>query len=145
MERNRLSAGETLAAVRTSIEAHLTFLKAEIVQTEPVIQKHIRHHTALHTQLLLLCSIPGSGTATAAPPARCNQFHRVQDRTRGGGVCRGGPAPTPKWEQCAWTRTPLKTWVVTPPSRPVWSSSDGTSMSSWDADMGGRAPGAWEV
>ncbi len=66
MERNRLSAGETLAAVRGSIEAHLAYLMQEITQTERLIQEHIRQHTALHTQLLLLLSIPGIGPATAA-------------------------------------------------------------------------------
>ncbi len=66
MERNRLSAGETLAAVRASIEAHLNYLKQEIGQTERLIQQHIRQHTALHAQLVLLLSIPGIGVATAA-------------------------------------------------------------------------------
>ena len=66
MERNRLSAGETLAAVRASITAHLEYLQQEIAQTERLIQQHIRQHTALHTQLLLLLSIPGIGAATAA-------------------------------------------------------------------------------
>ncbi len=66
MERNRLSVGETLAAVRASIEAHLAYLQQEIGQTERLIQQHIRQHTALHTQLLLLLSIPGIGVATAA-------------------------------------------------------------------------------
>ena len=66
MERNRLSAGETLTAVRASIEGHLAYLQQEIGQTERLIQQHIRQHTALHTQLLLLVSIPGIGAATAA-------------------------------------------------------------------------------
>lgn len=66
MERNRLSAGDTLAAVRASIEAHLDYLQQEISQTERLIHQHIRQHTALHTQLLLLVSIPGIGAATAA-------------------------------------------------------------------------------
>ncbi len=66
MERNRLAAGETLAAVRTSIEAHLAYLMQEIAQTEQLIQRHIRQHTALHAQLVLLVSIPGIGAATAA-------------------------------------------------------------------------------
>ncbi len=66
MERNRLSAGETLAAVRTSIEAHVAYLQQEIAQTERLIQQHIRAHTALETQVLLLVSIPGIGAATAA-------------------------------------------------------------------------------
>ncbi len=66
MERNRLSAGETLMAVRTSIEAHITYLQADIAQTERLIQQHIRQHTALHAQFLLLLSIPGIGAATAA-------------------------------------------------------------------------------
>ncbi|MDP9311013.1 MAG: transposase [Chloroflexota bacterium] len=66
MERNRLSAGKTLAAVRTSIEAHITYLQAEIGQTERLIAQHIRHHTVLHAQFLLLLSIPGIGAATAA-------------------------------------------------------------------------------
>ncbi len=66
MERNRLSAGETLAAVRTSIAGHLAYLQQEIAQTEQLIQQHIRQHTALQTQFLLLLSIPGIGSATAA-------------------------------------------------------------------------------
>jgi transposase len=66
MERNRLSAGEILAAVRASIEGHLAYLQQEIGQTERLIQQHIRQHTALHTQRLLLVSIPGIGAATAA-------------------------------------------------------------------------------
>jgi len=66
MERNRLSAGETLAAVRASITAHLDYLQQEIAQTERLIAQHIRQHTALHMQLLLLLSIPGIGAATGA-------------------------------------------------------------------------------
>ncbi len=66
MERNRLSAGKTSAAVRISIEAHITYLQAEIGQTERLIAQHIRHHTVLHVQFLLLLSIPGIGAATAA-------------------------------------------------------------------------------
>jgi transposase len=66
MECNRLSAGETLAAVRASITAHLDYLQQEIAQTERLIQQHIRQHTALQTQFLLLLSIPGIGAATAA-------------------------------------------------------------------------------
>lgn len=66
MERNRLSAGEMLAAVRASITAHLDYLQQEIAQTERLIQQHIRQHTALHMQLLLLLSIPGIGAATGA-------------------------------------------------------------------------------
>ncbi|MDP9316672.1 MAG: IS110 family transposase [Chloroflexota bacterium] len=66
MERNRLSAGETLAAVRASIEAHLAYLQQEIAQTERLIQQHLRQHTVLQTQLRLLLSIPGIGAATAA-------------------------------------------------------------------------------
>jgi transposase len=66
MERNRLSAGETLAAVRSSIEAHVAYLQQEIAQTERLIQQHLRAHTALQTQFLLLLSIPGIGAATAA-------------------------------------------------------------------------------
>ncbi len=66
MERNRLKAGETLAAVRASIESHLAYLTAEIAQTERLIQQHIRQHTPLHTQVQLLLSIPGIGATTAA-------------------------------------------------------------------------------
>ncbi len=66
MERNRLAAGETLAAVRTSIEAHLAYLMQEIAQIEQLIHQHIRQYTALHAQLVLLVSIPGIGAATAA-------------------------------------------------------------------------------
>lgn len=50
MERNRLSAGETLAAVRISIESHLAYL-----------QQHIRQHTSLLQQMTLLLSILGLG------------------------------------------------------------------------------------
>lgn len=66
MERNRLSAGETLAAVRASIEAHVAYLQQEIAQTERLVQQHIRQHTVLFKQLTLLLSIPGIGAATAA-------------------------------------------------------------------------------
>lgn len=66
MERNRLAAGETLAAVRTSIEAHLAYLMQEIAQIEQLIHQHIRQYTPLHAQLVLLVSIPGIGAATAA-------------------------------------------------------------------------------
>ena len=65
-ERNRLAAGETLAAVRSSIEAHLAYLQQEITQTEHRIQRHMRQHPALHAQFLRLLSIPGIGAATAA-------------------------------------------------------------------------------
>ena len=66
MERNRLSAGEILAAVRSSIEGHLAYLQQDIAQTERLIGQHMRQHTALQTQLLLLMSIAGIGAATAA-------------------------------------------------------------------------------
>lgn len=66
MERNRLTAGELIAAVRTSIEAHLAYLQEEITQTERLIQRHIRQHAALQLQTTLLLSIPGIGPATAA-------------------------------------------------------------------------------
>ncbi len=66
MERNRLTAGETLAAVRTSIEGHLAYLEQEIGHTEQLIQQHMRQHMVLQTQLHLLLSIPGIGPAMAA-------------------------------------------------------------------------------
>ena len=62
MKCNRLSAGETFAAVRASIEGHVAYLQQEIAQTERLI----RQHMALQTQYLLLVSIPGIGAATAA-------------------------------------------------------------------------------
>jgi transposase len=66
MERNRLAAGDTIAAVRASIDAHLAYLQTEIAQTEQLIQRHIRQHAALLQQTTLLLSIPGIGAATAA-------------------------------------------------------------------------------
>lgn len=66
MERNRLTAGELIAAVRTSIEAHLAYLQEEITETDRLIQHHLRQHAALQLQTTLLLSIPGIGPATAA-------------------------------------------------------------------------------
>src|SRR5205085_6604099 len=41
MEENRLSSGIVVAAVRQSVEAHLSYLKQEIERTEGLLRKHI--------------------------------------------------------------------------------------------------------
>lgn len=66
MEENRLSAGTLTAAVRSSLEEHIAYLREEIKQTEELIQKHINNHPDLKEQSELLDSIPGIAPPTAA-------------------------------------------------------------------------------
>lgn len=65
-EANRLAAGVTVPEVRTSIEAVLTKLDAEIAHVQRLIRDHIDRHPDLRHQRDLLTSIPGIGDATAA-------------------------------------------------------------------------------
>jgi len=65
-EENRLSAGLTMPAVRTSVEEMLTHLKQQIARTEKLIRKHIDQHPSLKQQSELLTSIPGIAETTAA-------------------------------------------------------------------------------
>jgi transposase len=65
-EENRLSAGLTVPAVRTSVEEMLTHLKQQIARTEKLIRKHIDQHPSLKQQSELLTSIPGIAETTAA-------------------------------------------------------------------------------
>jgi transposase len=66
MEENRLSSGVTVAAVRESVEEHLTHLSEQISKTEALIRSHIDSHPGLRRRRELLDSIPGIGEATAA-------------------------------------------------------------------------------
>jgi len=65
-EENRLSAGLTVPAVRSSVEEMLTHLKEQIARTEKLIRKHIDKHPGLKQQSELLNSIPGIADTTAA-------------------------------------------------------------------------------
>ena len=65
-EENRLEAGSVVAAVRSSVEAHVAYLAAEIKRTEELIRNHISNHPPLKQQSELLDSIPGVGQTTAA-------------------------------------------------------------------------------
>ena len=65
-EENRLSAGVTVAAVRSSVEEMITHLKDQITRTEKLIRKYIDQHPSLKQQSELLNSIPGIADTTAA-------------------------------------------------------------------------------
>ena len=65
-EENRLSAGLTVAAVRSSVEEMIAHLKDQITRTEKLIRKHIDKHPGLKQQSELLNSIPGIADTTAA-------------------------------------------------------------------------------
>jgi transposase len=65
-EANRLAAGVSIADVRTSIEAILASLDAQIAHVRQRIRDHIDRHPGLRQQRDLLTSIPGIGDATAA-------------------------------------------------------------------------------
>ena len=65
-EANRLAAGVPIDAVRTSIEAMLASLDAQISQVQQLIRDHFDQHPGLRAQRDLLTTIPGIGEATAA-------------------------------------------------------------------------------
>jgi transposase len=65
-EENRLSAGLTVVAVRTSVEEMIAHLKEQITRTEKLLRKHIDKHPGLKQQSALLNSIPGIANTTAA-------------------------------------------------------------------------------
>jgi transposase len=65
-EENRLSAGLTVPAIRSSVEEMLAHLKEQIARTEKLIRKHIDQHPGLEQQSELLNSIPGIADTTAA-------------------------------------------------------------------------------
>jgi len=65
-ELNRLEAGRIVADVRTSIEAVLAHLDAQIVHVKALIRDHLDRHPTLRAQRELLTTIPGIGETTAA-------------------------------------------------------------------------------
>ncbi len=65
-EENRRQSGGGSSAVRASIEATLTFLRAELAKTQRLVQQQVQRSAELRTQQQLLCSIPGVGVWTAA-------------------------------------------------------------------------------
>lgn len=65
-EVNRLAAGVPVDAVRTSIEAVLASLEAQIAHVQHLIRDHLDRHPGLRAQRDLLLTIPGIGEATAA-------------------------------------------------------------------------------
>ena len=65
-EANRLAAGVPVDAVRTSIEAMLASLDAQIAHVQQLIRDHLDRHPGLRAQRDLLTTIPGIGVATAA-------------------------------------------------------------------------------
>lgn len=65
-EANRLAAGVVVADVRTSIEAILASLDAQIAHVRQLIRQHLDQHPGLRAQRDLLTTIPGIGDATAA-------------------------------------------------------------------------------
>jgi transposase len=64
-ERNRLGSGCHPAAVRTSLQAFLTYLETALEKVEQAIRAHLAAHPELQAQRKLLLSIPGIGEATA--------------------------------------------------------------------------------
>ena len=66
IEENRLSAGGTVAAVRASVEEHITYLSERIKRTERLTRSHIDSHPGLKRQSQLPDTIPGIAEATAA-------------------------------------------------------------------------------
>jgi transposase len=65
-ELNRLEAGVAVADVRTSIEAVLANLDAQIAHVKQLIRDHLDRHPGLRAQRELLTTIPGIGETTAA-------------------------------------------------------------------------------
>jgi transposase len=65
-EVNRQQSGIHSPAVRASIEATLTFLRAEVAKTQRLIQEQLERSAEVKQHLLLLRSIPGVGSWTAA-------------------------------------------------------------------------------
>ena len=65
-EANRLAARVPVDAVRTSIEAMLASLDAQIAHVQQLIRDHLDRHPGLRAQRDLLTTIPGIGEATAA-------------------------------------------------------------------------------
>jgi transposase len=65
-EENRRQSGGGSRAVRASIEATLTFLRAELAKTQRLVQEQVQRSAELRSQQQLLCSIPGVGAWTAA-------------------------------------------------------------------------------
>lgn len=65
-EENRRQSGGSSSAVRTSIEATLAFLRAELAKTQRLVQQQVQQSVELRRQQQLLCSIPGVGLWTAA-------------------------------------------------------------------------------
>ena len=66
MEVNRLSAGVSTEAVRSSLSRLIDYLDQEIADTETLINGHIESHPTLREQRELLVSIPGIGETTSA-------------------------------------------------------------------------------
>ncbi len=64
MERQRLQQAR-VAALRTRIEAHLTWLTAELAETDRDLQTRLRTHPVWQAALALLISVPGVGWLTA--------------------------------------------------------------------------------
>lgn len=65
-EQNRLEAIIAVAAVRSSVEEHITYLDRQIEQTKAAIRQHVNSHPGLRRQSELLDSIPGIAETTAA-------------------------------------------------------------------------------
>lgn len=64
-ELNRLGTHPPSPVVRATLEAHVTFLDAQIKALKAQIRAHIDQHPDLKTQHNLLTSIPGIGDTTA--------------------------------------------------------------------------------
>jgi len=65
-EANRLAAGSLVEVVRTSIDALLAHLDAQIAAVREQIRAHLDQHPGLRAQRDLLTSIPGIAEHTAA-------------------------------------------------------------------------------
>ena len=65
-EGNRQQSGIPSPAVRASIDATLAFLREEIAKMQRQVQQQVERSAELRGQQLLLCSIPGVGSWTAA-------------------------------------------------------------------------------
>jgi transposase len=79
-ESNRQQSGISSPAVLASIEATLAFLRAEMAKTHRLVQAQLERSAELKPQLLLLCSIPGVGSWTAARVlAEIDEIRRAVD------------------------------------------------------------------
>lgn len=64
-EERRLESGITSETVRSAIEEHVRFLKAQLVELKLAMKKHVKRHARLQKHFELLTSIIGVGEVAA--------------------------------------------------------------------------------